>query len=101
MTEIDQMYSAYLKNKQQRIPGHTLEDIINYINQGIRPRSFLTAVLSNNLKESFAQADDLNIANMFAIVKHLYNEIPIAAWGSYEKVRAWIKLFNDKQTIDN
>lgn len=98
---MQEFYDAFKKNQAQKVPEHKLGALNRYIENGIRPGSFLTAVLSNDLMQAFKQADDLNIANMFAIVKHLYNEIPIAAWGSYEKVRAWIKLFNDKQTIDN
>jgi hypothetical protein len=60
-----------------------------YIEQGIPPGSFLTAVLENKLKESFIAADDENRDGMFHIVSWFYNEAPLACWGSPEKVAAW------------
>lgn len=63
-----------------------------YIEQGILPGSFLRAVISNNLKESFAQADHVNITRMFEIVKWFYNECPIPAWGSEKKMKDWNEL---------
>jgi len=52
--------------------------------------SFLRAVLENNLKESFARADDDNARDMHEIVAYVYNELPGACWGSPERVREWL-----------
>ena len=60
-----------------------------YIEKGILPGSFLRAVISNDLKESFAQADEINQRRMFEIVKWWYLEAPSPCWGSEEKMLAW------------
>ncbi len=62
-----------------------------YIEQGILPGSFLRAVISNDLRESFAQADHVNQDRMFQIVQWFYNECPIPAWGSKDKMMQWKK----------
>lgn len=92
--EMQEIIEAYERNKQQVMPAHTLDALNRYLEHGIEPGSFLTAVLCNDLQGAFMKADDMNTANMFAIVKYLYNNIPGHAWGSVEHVRAWMARFN-------
>ena len=73
------------------IPDLTAEGLARYLDQHIRPGSFLSAVLRNDLRESLACADDENTASLQAIVAYLYNEVPGAAWGSPEKFSAWLE----------
>jgi len=67
-----------------------------YLNHGIMPGGFMTAVLENNLKEAFARADDTNIENMKNIVGYVYNNIPSDSWGSREAVNAWLESVTEK-----
>lgn len=62
-----------------------------YIENGIEPGSFLTAVLENDLMEAFGRADDINRERLFDYCSFLYNEAPPACFGSKEKVKLWIK----------
>ena len=68
----------------------TKDAIDRYIVDRIPPGSFLKAVLSNDLLESFARADEENKEDLAEIVAYLYNQIPSDAWGSPEKVRDWL-----------
>lgn len=61
-----------------------------YVEHKIEPGGFLTAVLSNNLVESFARADSFNQHNMKEIVSFIYSELPSNCWGSREIVNKWI-----------
>lgn len=61
-----------------------------FIENGVEPGGALMAILSNDLKEAFARADDTTTANMRNIVVWLYNESPGNCWGSKDNVRAWI-----------
>lgn len=61
-----------------------------YLNHGIMPGSFLTAVLENNLCEAFSRADHINEKNMKNIMGYIYNRIPLNAWGSREKVEKYL-----------
>lgn len=67
-----------------------------YLNQGIMPGSFMTAVLENNLMEAFGRANHMNEANMKNIVGYVYNHIPSNAWGSVERVRDYVKSLREE-----
>lgn len=62
-----------------------------YLNKGIMPGSFLTAVLCNNLSDAFGRLDIDNEANMKNIIGYVYNNLPSNAWGSAEKVSDYLK----------
>lgn len=66
-----------------------------YLNNGISPGSFMTAVLENNLMEAFGRADTFNAANMKNIIGYVYNHVPSNAWGSAEKVRDYLASLKD------
>ena len=76
-----------------KIPEHCREGMKRYIEQGIAPGSFLTAVLSNDLVGAFIKADDINALRMRDYCDFLYNEIPMPAWGSRLNVKTWINSF--------
>ena len=72
------------------IPSHTQGALERYINHGLRPGSFLEAVLSNDLFRAVGAADLANTLALTEIVKWLYNCAPIGCHGSEEKVHYWI-----------
>jgi len=71
------------------IPQHTLDSIMDYVNNGVATGGFLTAVLSNDLAKSFTRADKENLEAMGAIVSFIMNKIPAQCHGSTSKVNAW------------
>jgi len=73
-----------------RLPEHMQDGARRYVERGIPPGSFLTAVLENDLLGAFKRADDENAACMRDWASWLYNECPAGAQGSPEKVAAWI-----------
>ena len=72
------------------LPEHMRESARAYVEVGRPPGSFLRAVLTNDLIESFGRADHINQQCMFGWATWLYNECPGNAWGSPEAVEAWI-----------
>ena len=60
-----------------------------YLEYGIQPGSFLTAVIENNLSESFAFADEDNRFLLFHIVNWFCNKVPMQCWKSRENRIAW------------
>jgi len=76
----------------QSLPEHMQEGVLMYLNHGVEPGSFLLAVLSNNLTQSFANADITNREYIFEWAMWLRNECPYPAWGSAEKVKTWMEL---------
>jgi hypothetical protein len=73
------------------VPSHMRGAVERYVMHGISPGNFLTAVLSNDLKEAFARADDDNAAAMHGWVRFLYNYTPSNSHGSPATFRAWIE----------
>jgi hypothetical protein len=75
------------------IPDRMMEPIRRYIENGIKPGDFLTAVIENNLSEAVGNADYENLENLQAFVGYFYNKAPAACWGSPEKVKKWIDKY--------
>ena len=62
-----------------------------YIEDGILPGDFLHALLTNDLKGTFAHADETNALFIREWVMWLYNECPSVAQGSVVAVNAWVE----------
>ena len=65
--------------------------LLGYLEDGITPGGFLTAILENNLTESVIKADRRRVWQIVPIVQWLLAEAVPESWGGPEKVRAWIK----------
>lgn len=74
-----------------RIPAHCRGGLLDYINHHIPTGRFLYAVLSNDLRDAYGRADDINRAHILDYVTYLWNCAPDACWGSPERVDAWLK----------
>jgi hypothetical protein len=75
-----------------RVPNPRMTDgLKRYVERGVLPGHFLTALLSNDLFEAFSRADDNNTAAMRDWASFLYNEMPRGSWGSRDNVQAWCK----------
>lgn len=73
-----------------KIPVHMHQAVRDYIEHGLPPGDFLTAVLTNNLVEAVGRADDVNIHAIREWAHLLYWELPSDSWGSPAKIEAWI-----------
>jgi hypothetical protein len=58
------------------IPEMTRGSIMRYVEHGIQPGGFLTAVLSNDLYNATGRADRENLAALPAIVRWFANNCP-------------------------
>jgi len=77
------------------IPDRMCGAIIRYVEHGLKPGSFLQAVIQNNLSNACAFGDYENIKNLPAYAHFFYNEVPGDCWGSKDKMNAWIKRFEE------
>lgn len=77
------------------IPDYMQGALKRWIEDGKAPGHFLSALLNNNLKETFARADDVNAAHVRNYIRYLYNYAPSDCWGSPAKVQAWKGLNNE------
>jgi hypothetical protein len=81
----------YDKSKMKElVPEHMHGGLARYIDSGIMPGSFLSAVLTNDLKGAFGYADHINKNRVGDIAMYLYNYAPSACWGSPSKVEQWV-----------
>lgn len=78
-------------NYYSKIPATTMGSINRYVNEGLPPGSFVTAVLCNDLFNAIGTADEDNIVALPEIVRYVYNELPSNAWGTLNKMNAWMK----------
>lgn len=65
--------------------------IQRYLENGIPPGDFLTAVICNDLTEACSRADDENRHLLFEYVKFFYCYAPTGSWGSKDNFEAWMK----------
>src|ERR1700688_125871 len=84
-------YTAGARADWSLIPSHCIGGLRRYIENGIEPGSFLTAVLSNNLRHACEYADSTNKHRLFDYCQFLYSYAPSECWGSPERFDAWVK----------
>ena len=72
------------------IPEHMRAGMERYMEQGVPPGHFLTALLSNDLMEAMGRADDINRESLHDYCRWLCNYAPAGSFGSPEAVKEWI-----------
>lgn len=83
-TEAGQLSHTY------KLSEFTAQQILQYSKNKIPPGGFLRAVFENNLFRAFNKADLQNLRDMEGIVRCIFNEVPMGAYGSPEEVSAWL-----------
>ena len=78
------------------IPERMRGGITRYLEHGIPPGHFLTAVICNDLHEACRCADDENKYLLFDYVMYFYNHAPIGCWGSPDCFDAWVARGGDR-----
>lgn len=73
------------------IPPHMREGLQLYLESGVRPGSFLSAVLCNNLMGAVACADETNINRLPGYIRFLHNYVDPRAFGNEANFRAWME----------
>jgi len=74
-----------------RLPPHLQGGVKRYIEEGVPPGGFLTAVIENNLRLAVGHADSTSLAALPEIVQFFYNESPGDCWGTPEKRKLWME----------
>lgn len=68
-----------------------MEGLIRYRDKRIKPGSFMTAVLENDLIEAAARADVYHRRRLFEIVEWCTWNLPAQCWGSPKAVKDWLE----------
>jgi hypothetical protein len=69
------------------IPERMRDSIKLYIEKGIHPGSFLSAIIRNDLRGACESADDENLQNIPAYIYYFYNYAPISCWGGPKSMK--------------
>ncbi len=78
--------------RYDRIPVDYMRGAIErYIERGIKPGGFLTALLTNDLMDAVVRADDDNSHAIRSWVIWLHNYAPRGCYGSPENVSSWVE----------
>jgi len=78
-----------------QIPSHTQGALERYLDHGLPPGGFLSAVIANDLMGAVARADIQNMTAIPEIAKFLFNEAPAGSWGSDENLENWLAKFRE------
>jgi hypothetical protein len=74
------------------IPARMHGGIVRYVEDGIQPGHFLTAVINNDLREACGRADDENVQLLANYVRWFYNYAPSGCWGSSDSATRWARV---------
>lgn len=85
-------HHAHLQRRlvESDVPEALHDGLVHYIAERRHVGHFLTAVLSNDLREACARADDICRQHLYAVVFFLYNYAPSNCWGSSTAVERWL-----------
>lgn len=78
------------KYEVETLPPHMWSSLYRYICKGIPMGGFGAALMSDKLVEAFCCADEDNLRAMGAWASWLRSYCPCGAWGSEERMQAWI-----------
>lgn len=89
----DATSTQFWRERMQRagLPGHMTDGLTHYILHGVKPGSFLCAVLCNDLKEAVVRADEVNRQRLLDYVHFLVQWTGPDIWGSKEAFETWHK----------
>jgi hypothetical protein len=76
---------------RSEVPFHLHDGLVMYLVHRIRPGSFLTAVLENNLMVALGRADATAARMLPELVGFLREWAPHTCWGSEEQVATWLE----------
>jgi hypothetical protein len=88
----------YATFKEWEVPQDFADPMANYLVYGYEPGSCFTAVLANDFVGAIRSSHPSNSVEAFkALSGWLYSHVPPQAYGSYERVRAWLDLDADER----
>ena len=74
-----------------RVPKEYADPIYNYLVFGFEPGSFFTSVFANDFMSAMLRSHPANtVESLKTVAGWILNVCPHEAWGSYNKVSAWL-----------
>jgi hypothetical protein len=79
------------RERPEGFPEHLWGGFNRYVENGIRPGSFLTAVFEGDFHEMCRRGGEDAIKELWPVVMYLHNKCPNGCFGSRERVNNWIE----------
>jgi hypothetical protein len=76
--------------EQEGLPN-MVGSVRRYIEDGLEPGGFLSAVINNDLKNAFLYADAHNYDKIGFWANWFYTQVPSKCWGSERAMISWIR----------
>lgn len=89
-TQFEIPVEHWFEGQYSLIPEHMQAALKRYVVDRIRPGSFLSAVISNDLFNTFRSADEVNVKLVPLYVRWFVNIAPAACWGNPDRLTAWV-----------
>ena len=71
------------------VPTHLQPGLVRWIEEGVRPGGFLSAVLANDLAKAMVRADELSLVGLPALSRFISTNAPIGSFGSPKALENW------------
>ncbi len=96
--------TKYSRNRLLDSLGHwntrsrdMVEPVVNYLVYGFEPGGFFTSVFANDFAMAMQRSHPANsVEELKYLCGWILNACPEEAWGSYDRVRAWLRM-DEKQ----
>ena len=90
----------YRTFKEWDVSQDFADPMANYLVYGYEPGSCFTAVLANDFIGAIRSSHPTNTVNSFkSLAGWIHDHMPPEAYGSYERVRAWLDLDSDSRRV--
>lgn len=81
----------WFEGQYAAIPEHERRAMENYVLHGVAPGKFLTAVISNDLRNAVGYADETNLPLLKIYVQWFYNLAPMYSHGTLASLDNWAR----------
>jgi hypothetical protein len=82
------------------VPQEYSQHVYDYLVNGFDPGGFYTAVLANDFMSAVIRSHPGNqIDALKGLAGWIYNTMPNTAWGSYDRVRTWLKMTDEDRRV--
>lgn len=88
--EFERPVSEWFDGQYSLIPERMQAALKRYVVDRIKPGSFLTAVITNDLRGAFDHADEENSKLVGLYVRWFINVPPWSCWGNVKNMQAWL-----------
>lgn len=88
--EFERPVTEWFTGQYSLIPERMQAGLKRYVIDRKQPGAFLTAIITNDLRRAFADADEENVKLVGLYVRWFVNVPPGICWGDAARMAAWL-----------